>query len=340
MRPSLLIGLTVLLVVGAACGEPPQFPPADTGVGLFYNITLFADRSPEAVRGHIREMVAAGCTTFTLYMSTPEESAMQIDTAIEEGLITDFPIVLLVPVGRQDQYLADVRTLSKYVDRWPEMVVYGPDEAKADEKAIVISETRQAHEIGRRLCLTTFEPLVYAGVTDIVVPIDYHCDESVVAAIEAAGSEFWAYSVGPFHYPGNYYLTRFIAGLWRWKTRPASWFAWSYMDIQGDTPAMRGLTDGCFDYRILRMLEAALAEHDHPEGRDWLEGLRASIPWNPYAGIPGPPPKCSGPCDTSLPMKTGLPLIGQMDCYRQWAGYYLAQVTGCEQMFGRKGETQ
>lgn len=111
---------------------------------------------------------------------------------------------------------------------------------------------------------------------------------------------------------------------------PEVWLGWSYMDSRGDTPVLRGMRDGCMDYRVLRALEEALAKQDNPEAREWLEKLRADIPWNPAAGLLGRAPRYAKPY---LDSKTGIPKMAQFDHYRQFAGYYLSELTGCDQVW-------
>jgi len=313
-----------------AVAVPPTIPPSDTGVGLFYSIHRYDDRSPEAVRKHFREMAQSGCTVLTLHKSTPKEGAMQLDIGIEEGLVTEFPVVLIGSTFGNNEYLAAVRALSKHTDKWPEFVIYGPDEAHGGNQEGIAAEAQSVHDEGMRLCLTTWAPLDYAGISDVIIPLDYNCTEEVRAGIREAGSEFWAYSTGPFHYRDNYHLARFIAGIWRWKVRPEVWLGWSYKDCRGDTPVLHGLRDGCMDYRVLRALEEALVKQDNPEAREWIEKLRADIPWNPYTGIPPRAPRYARPY---LGDKTGVPKMANFDLYRQWAGYYLSELTGCDQVW-------
>jgi len=316
---------------------PPIIPPSDTGVGLFYDIGWMGrieegGRSPEAVRKHFREMVEAGCNTLTLYANNVEQTAMQMDIAIEEGLVGRFPVILLAgdPGEALHQFVQSAKEVSEHRAQWPELICYGPDEAKGGHQDDIADFAERVHATGMRLCLTTYAPLDYAGIADIIVPLAYACTEEVRTGIRAAGSEFWAYSVGPFHYSSNYHLARFIAGIWRWKVRPDVWLGWSYMDCRGDTPVIRGLRDGCLDYRVLRALDEALAKQDNPEAREWLEKLRADIPWNPYTGLPGRAPRYARPY---LDMETGIPKMAQFDHYRQFAGYYLSELTGCDQVW-------
>ena len=315
----------------------PIIPESDTGVGLFYDISSMGrldDRSPVAVRRHFREMVGAGCNTLTLYVYSVEETAMQMDAAIEEGLVSRFPVFLLACNEDADQvprqFIQSAKQLSKHAAKWPEIIYYGPDETDGGKQKGISDLAKRIHEQGMRLGLTTWAPLDYAGIADILVPHHTGCTEQIRSGVREAGSVFWAYSVGPFHYSTNYHLPRFIAGVWRWKVRPEVWLAWSYMDCRGDTPVMRGLRDGCMDYRLLRALEDALAKKDHPEARAWLEKLRADIPWNPEADIPARAPRYARPY---LGSKTGVPKMANFELYRQWAGYYLSELTGCDQVW-------
>jgi len=324
-------GVVVVLTGDDAAVVPPTIPPSDTGVGLFYDPHGFDDHNPAAIREHFREMVAAGCNTLTLYCrDNVNETAMQMDIAIEEGLVGWFPVILLSSNRPPYEFLQSVKQVSKHPAQWPEIVYYGPDEAKGGRQEYIADLAKTIHAEYMRLCLTTYAPLDYAGIADIIIPLDYNCTEEVQTGIRAAGSEFWAYSVGPFHYRDNYHLARFIAGIWRWKVRPEVWLGWSYKDCRGDTPVIRGLRDGCMDYRVLRALEEALAKQDNPEAREWLEKLRADIPWNPYTGIPGRAPRYALPY---LRDQTGIPKMANFDLYRQWAGYYLSELTGCDQVW-------
>jgi len=312
-----------------AVAVPPTIPPSDTGVGLFYDIEKMGrleegGRSPEAVRKHFREMVEAGCNTLTLYATSVEETAMHMDIAIEEGLVGRFPVILLARNNERkslDRYVQSAKRLSEHRAQWPEIVVYGPDEAGGGGQEGMADIAEKVHAAHMRLCLTTWAPLDYAGIADIIMPIAGRCTEEIRAGIREAGSEFWAYSVGPFHYSTNYHLSRFIAGLWRWKVRPEVFLGWSYMDCR---------RDGCLDYRVLRALEEALAKQDNPEAREWLEKLRADIPWSPYTGIPPRAPRYARPY---LATETGMPKMANFDLYRQWAGYYLSELTGCDQVW-------
>jgi len=290
--PCLVICVVVVLGGVDAVAVPPTIPPSDTGVGLFYDPHDFDDHSPAAIREHFREMVAAGCNTLTLYSrKNVNETAMQMDIAIEEGLVGRFPVILLPgDYDREslDQFVQSAKEVSEHPAQWPEMVAYGPDEVEGGKQEDIAGIAEQVHAAGMRLCITTYAPLDYAGIADIIIPLDYNCSEEVRTGVRAAGSEFWAYSIEPFHSPelftpDNYHVCRFIGGLWRWMADPEVWLAWSYMDSQGDTPALRGLGDGCLDYRMLRAIEEALAEQDNVEAREWLETLRANIPWNPYS---------------------------------------------------------
>jgi len=341
-------GVVVVLGDDDAVAVPPIIPPSDTGVGLFYDVRGIdipfreeeggspeAVGSPAVVRKHFREMVEAGCNTLTLFANNVEQTAMQMDIAIEEGLVGRFPVILLDNIiGDPDeaiyQFVQSAKAVSKHGAQWPEIVYYGPDEIEGGNQERMADYAEKVHAAHMRLCLTTYAPLDYAGIADIVIPLVSACTEEVRDGIRAAGSEFWAYEVGPFHRSTNYHLARFITGLWRWKVRPDVWLAYSYKDFCGDTPVMRGMRDGCMDYRVLRALEEALAEQDNPEAREWLEKLRADIPWNPYTGIPPRAPRYARPY---LATETGMPKMANFDLYRQWAGYYLSELTGCDQVW-------
>jgi len=343
--PCLVICVVVLGGVVGVLGDddavavPPIIPPSDTGVGLFYDIGWMGrieegGRSPEAVRKHFREMVAAGCNTLTLYAYNVEETAMQMDIAIEEGLVERFPVFMLTNNIDAEKspykFVQSAKAVSEHRAQWPEIIFYGPDEIEGGNQERMADLAETIHAEGMRLGLTTYAPLDYAGIADIIVPLAYACTEEVRTGIRAAGSEFWAYEVGPFHRSTNYHLPRFIAGLWRWKVRPDVFLGWSYMDCRGDTPVIRGMRDGCMDYRVLRALEEALAKQDNPEAREWLEKLRADIPWNPYTGIPPRAPRYALPY---LNIEVGIPKMANFDLYRQWAGYYLSELTGCDQVW-------
>lgn len=332
-------GVMGVLGGGDTVAVPPTIPPSDTGVGLFYDITKMGkleegSRSPEAVRKHFREMVKAGCNTLTLYATSAKESAMLMDIAIEEGLVGRFPVILLYDCGRSsnflDQYVRSAKKVSKHRAQWPEIVACIPGETDGGQQDDVADLAEKVHAAHMRMCLITWAPLDYAGIADIIIPLDNACTEELRAGVREAGSEFWAYTIGPFHYSTNYHMSRFVAGLWRWKVGPEVWLGWSYMDCRSDTPVLRGMRDGCLDYRVLRALEEALVEQDNPEAREWLEQLRADIPWNPYEGLPGRAPRYARPY---LDDKTGIPKMAQFNHYRQFAGYYLSELTGCDQVW-------
>ncbi len=334
--------------------NPPVLPPADTGVALFYDGEKMADQTPQGIRMHFREMVQSGCTTLTLYAVTVKQAAMTMDIAIEEGLVDRFPVLFLNNVrggadweksGSLSRFSGEAKAASKYPAQWPELIHYGWDEIDGGKQEGVQNMADKLHDEGLRLAQTSWVTRDYIGIADILIPIVYSCTEKLRTDIRAGGSDFWAYSIGPFHYGSNYHLARFMAGVWRWKVRPDVFLGWSYMDSQGSA-VMHGLRDGCLDYRVLRALETALDEKDSvvsgppqrsddslffpPLAREWLEKLRADIPWDPYAGMPAHPPVMVRP---QLHLEVGIPAMANFDHYRQWAGYWLSEITGCDQIW-------
>jgi len=351
---TLWMGLWVIMLLAlvSQAAAPAPLPAADVGFGLFYDFALC--KHPEHEQLYFRQMAEYGCNTATVYCRSAADIVRQVDTALEEGLLDPrFPVFLLGPdVEKTAAYLAEARGLAKHADRWPEFLLYGPDEPKIEQEQRVRDFAEQAQAQGLR-CGTAIFPasaFQYSEVLDIcMVHAGSHYSRALVEKIAHEGHEFWAYT-GSTLKGKNKLMDRYFTGLWMWKFHPRVFLAWAYHTHMEETPegpeaspGLVGWREGIIDYRVLRALEEAIATYprDPSAAEDssktaraaqWLQELEDSIPADASHGVPW----------TSFREKdleqgrnyewtwydTAIPPVANFDLIRMEALFYIEDLTG------------
>ena len=326
--------LAVLAIGAAPVGAAPSVLPArDTGLGFYYVEDMQKDRGREAAE--LQDMAARGCNTLTVYFRNPGEIARQLDGALEAGLLDRrFPVCLLnnSPL-KTGEAARQARLLGKRVAEWPTLCNYGPDEIPAGRRVGLETWIREENVPHLPVVVASDAAAVteYADLLDMALVIDHGCTPEVQAALRAQGHSFAAYTIAT-HVQGTELYVRYLVGLWAWKTRPRVLLAWCYHDTLADAPGdrrLRAWQEGALDYRILLGLEQAITAHpERPEAaaaRAWLDNLRRRIV-TPTSEWVGRPPTYA---DVYAVNQQPPPLVN-FGMIRQWAGYYLAALTGTE----------
>ncbi len=325
---------------------PP--PPADIGFGFYYDAgQMDVSREPE----WFSRMAEHGCNTVTVYFRNADQLARQLDLAVEKGL-AEYPVFLLPNIDDWATALNEAKKQGRHTDKWPPLLLYGPDELALDDPARfgTIDGTRKGLQETRRRVLESSSGVrfgataygdaafTYADVLDVTVVISYWCTQPLKTYIEAVGGQFWAYDAGIVHKQKNARMARFMTGWWAWKVRPKVFLAWSFMDAVTDEkqpqgegceyPVLDGWSEGTLDYRVLRELEAAIADHpgaDAARATLWLQEVADRVPWNPYSGQIGRPPEY---VDPYVQFFYDDPPLRDLEALRQHADYWVHKITG------------
>ena len=325
-----LLGL-VLMLAPLASGAPPSLPerppaPAPGALPMGFGCYAYAHElgGLEHWRTHVRLMKAHGMNTFALFTRGPRDIATQIDIAVEEGMLEQrVPIFLLEHAGPaifkqlvpewEQVVLADVapppgwsagqavgvaaviakaRQLSRYPDRWPELVLYSIDEPGRGQPLLpqdiarIANLTTRYHATGYR-CGTA---CIYPNVKNLVGALDVIAVASIYGgdlrgckqAIANAGKEFWVYNTGLS--AANPTLLRWSVGYWSWQVQPRSYLAWNWNGfITGSlanpqpTEKLRAYSEGVKDYRRLIEAERQLASLEERQKSPALQHLEREL---------------------------------------------------------------
>ena len=284
-------------------------------------------------RAHVRLMKAHGMNTFAIFTRGPQDIAAQIDTAVEERMLEKHvPIFLLEhagppifqqlvpnweqvveadaapPPGWEPGHavgvaavIARARQLSRFSDRWPELVIYSVDEPgrgeplSAESIRDVGSLSAGYHAVGYR-CGTA---CIYPNVKNLVGSLDVIAVAAIYGgdllgckrAIQGGRKEFWIYNTG---LPAtNLKLLRWSVGYWAWQVQPRSYLAWNWngfitgpLSAPQATPKLRAYAEGVADYQRLIAAERylqRLSQLEKPPELQRVEqrlaSLRAGFRW-------------------------------------------------------------
>lgn len=271
-----MIGLVLVVVVApiatAAESALPERPPAPAPGPLPMGFGCYAYAHElgglEHWRAHVRLMKAHGMNTVALFTRGPRDIAMQIDIAVEEGMLEKrVPIFLLEHAGpaifkqlvpNWDQVVrADVtpppgwfpgqavgvaaviaraRQLSRNPNRWPELVLYSVDEPGRGEPlrpegiAQIGELTARYHANGFR-CGTA---CIYPNVKNLVGSLDVIAVASIYGG-DLRGCKQAIEKAGKEFWvyntgllAANSKLLRWSVGYWSWQVQPRSYLAWNW----------------------------------------------------------------------------------------------------------------
>ncbi len=300
-------------------------PPSDTGLGFFFD----RKRGKTAPEDCFRTMAAAGCNTVTVYYTSVEDVARQVDAAIEAGCLdTRFPVFLVSDCAIEPlAAIQGARALAQHP--WPKFMVYGPDEPQAENESGIIAFEKQAHEWGLPwgTAIESRNPWLMTQYMDAPILGAEWLSDALLEKVHGEGSEFRAYTAQAMQRNEN--MVRYYTGLWRWKAHPVLFLAWDYWSYIGK-PGMTGWREGALDYRVLCALEEKLlANPRHPQVQSiahWLQSVKDRISLHPFASIPGCPPWALVD-KPSMSVEYGDPPVGNLEFIRAQALQYLADLT-------------
>jgi len=218
-------------------------PGPDFAVGYYTASPLWTYKHWALCFEQLRDM---RCNTFTVY---PQEAgrdilegetetaarniAWQLDLALEVGLIDGTQPVFVMHCNPPD--IDEAPKYGKHVDRWPELLGYGKDEAPATEageaeaRGMVTMFNRNGKRYYRSGAAMSNTAILRFG-DGINIWVCHMGDLTDVVKCEAIrqGKSLWSYCC---QLRGtNAPLNRYLSGWWAYKNRPEGMLSWTYMD--------------------------------------------------------------------------------------------------------------
>jgi len=302
-------------------------PGPDFAVGYYTAASLWTYMNWRECFEQLRDM---RCNTFTVYpqvsgRAIPEGEtetaarnvAWQLDLAVEVGLIDGTQPVFIMHCNPPD--IDEATKYGKHVDRWPELLGYGKDEAatNADGESQARGMVSMFNRNGKRhyrsgAAMNNASILRFGDGIDIWVCLMADLTDLVKREAARQKKALWSYCC---QLRGtNAPLNRYQSGWWAFKNRPEGMLSWTYMDsmLRPDRPVPSSVRpdgtwapcgyyeycldapdgpissvgaearrDGIVDYMVLRELERAIlaAELDTDADPERVALAREAMAW-------------------------------------------------------------
>ena len=281
----------------------PAVPAPDFAVGYYTAPGLWTYQNWRVKFEQLRDL---RCNTFTVYSgeagreipadetnTAARNIAWQLDLAVEVGLIDGTQPVIVY--ARSPVDLDEAPQYGRHVDRWPELIGYGKDEAsanasgEAEARGMVQMFHSGEHPYRSGAAMHDIAILKFGDGIDIWICHVDNMSDLLKREARRQGKALWAYCA---RVRGtNAPLNRYLSGWWAYANRPEGLLSWTHLDYMlrwdltvpsavhpdgtwtpmgyyeycldaPDGPlssvGAEGRRDGVVDYMVLRDLERAL----------------------------------------------------------------------------------